>query len=89
MGESSCRAIDLALADCKKTRFCAGEPRGGLDDRIEHRLQIEGRAADDLEHIAGCSLVFERFFEIMRALTQFAEQSRVFHRDDRLRGKVL
>ena len=27
---------------------------------VQHRLQIEGRAADDLEHLAGRGLVFER-----------------------------
>ena len=35
------------------------KPRGGFDQRIEHRLQIEGRAADDLQHVAGRSLVFQ------------------------------
>jgi hypothetical protein len=50
-------------------------------------LQIEGRAADDLEHVAGRGLVFERFFEIARASLQFAEQPRILHRDDRLVGK--
>jgi hypothetical protein len=89
MGESSCRAIDLALADCKKTRFCAGEPRGGLDDRIEHRLQIEGRAADDLKHVARRGLVFERFLKFARAGLQFTEQPRIFHCNDGLRGEVL
>src|SRR5260370_39928344 len=38
------------------------------DYRFQHRLQIERRAADDLEHIAGRGLVFERFFEIARTL---------------------
>ena len=65
------------------------QPRCGFDQRVEHRLQIEGRAADDLEHVAGRGLVFERFFEIAGALAQFAEQPRVLHRDDRLRREVL
>ena len=29
----------------------------GLQQRIEHRLQIEGRAADDLEYVGGCGLL--------------------------------
>ena len=65
------------------------EPRGGLDERVEHRLQIEGRAADDLEHVAGRGLVFERFLEIAGALLQFAEQPRILHRDHRLRREVF
>jgi len=52
-------------------------------------LHIGGRAADDLEHVAGRGLVFERFFEIARAGLQFAEQPRILHRNDRLHRKVL
>src|SRR4051812_4997821 len=37
---------------------------GGFDERVEHGLQVEGRAADDLQHIAGRGLVFERFLQI-------------------------
>ena len=33
------------------------QPRRRFDERIEHRLQIEGRAADDLEHVGGGSLL--------------------------------
>ena len=31
-----------------------------FDQRIEHRLQIEGRAADDLEHVGGGGLLLQR-----------------------------
>jgi len=47
-------------------------------------LHIGGRAADDVEDVAGRSLVFERFFEIARARLQLAEQPRILDRDDRL-----
>ena len=30
------------------------------DKRIEHRLQIERRAADDLEHVGGGGLLLQR-----------------------------
>jgi len=50
-------------------------------------LHIGGRAADDVEHVAGRGLVFERFFEVARAGLQLAEQPRILHRDDRLVGK--
>src|ERR1051325_1310760 len=29
------------------------QPGGSVDQRVEYRLQIEGRAADDLQNIAG------------------------------------
>ena len=32
-----------------------------FDQRIEHRLQIERRAADDLEHVGGGRLLLQRF----------------------------
>ena len=53
-----------------------------LDQRIEHRLQIERRAADDLEHVGGRGLLLERF-------AQLVEQPRVLDGDDGLRGEVL
>src|SRR5262249_40197969 len=49
---------------------------------IEHGLQIEGRAADNLEHIGGGCLLLERF-------TQLIKQTRVFDSDDGLRSEVL
>src|SRR6202043_1101503 len=67
----------------------AAQARSSFTEGVEHRLQVEGRAADDLEHVAGRGLVFERFFEIAGALAQFAEQPRILHRDHRLRRKVL
>jgi hypothetical protein len=62
---------------------------GDFDHCVQHRLHIGGRAADDLEHVAGRGLVFERFFEVARARLQFTEQPRVLHRDHRLRREVL
>src|SRR5262249_13692207 len=48
----------------------------------EHRLQIEGRAADDLENVGGGGLLLER-------LAQLVEQSRVLDGDYGLGGEVL
>ena len=36
------------------------KPRRRLDQRIEHRLQIESRAADDLEHVGGGGLLLQQ-----------------------------
>ena len=43
----------------------------------QHRLQIEGRAADDLEHVGGGGLLLQRF-------AQLVEQARVLDGDDGL-----
>ena len=37
------------------------QPRRRLDQCIEHRLEVEGRAADGLEHVGGGGLLLERF----------------------------
>src|SRR5262249_60459903 len=43
---------------------------GRLDECIEHALQIEGRAADNFEHVGGRGLRLQR-------LSQLVEQARV------------
>ena len=61
----------IALARRIDGHIGIAEPRSGLDQRVEHRLQVEGRAADDLQDVAGGGLIFERLFEIAGALLQF------------------
>src|SRR5262245_31188029 len=46
------------------------QPCRRLDQRVEHRLKIERRATDDLEHVGGGGLLRERF-------AQLVEQARV------------
>src|SRR5262249_17731044 len=57
------------------------QPRGRLDQRVEHRLQIEGRAADDLEHVGGGSLLLQRFAQLIK-------QPRVLDGDDGLGSEI-
>src|SRR6516164_11842027 len=38
----------------------AAQVPGGLDQRFQHRLQIEGGATEDPEHVGGGSLLFQR-----------------------------
>jgi len=75
------KAVDLALAYCDVSGIGAAKPDGRFDHCVQHRLHIGGRAADDLEHVAGRGLVFERLFEVARAGLQFAEQSSVLDRE--------
>ena len=35
--------------------------RGRLDQSLQHRLQVERRAADDLEHVGSGGLLLQRF----------------------------
>ena len=38
-----------------------------LDQRVEHRLQVERRAADDLQHVGGRGLLLQRLARVARA----------------------
>ena len=62
-------------------------PRGALDDRIEDRLNVRGRAADDAEHLGRCRLMLQGLAQFRVALLQFLEQPHVLDRDHGLVGK--
>src|SRR5262249_5375268 len=57
------------------------QPCRRLDQRVEHGLQVEGRAADHLEHVGGRRLLLQR-------LAQLVEQARVLYGDDGLLSEV-
>src|SRR5262249_22735568 len=82
-------SINVSVAGYEASYFGVAQPRRSFADRVEHRLQVEGRAADDLEHVARRGLVFERLLQITGALSQFAEQPRIFHCNDRLGSEIL
>src|SRR6516225_1005961 len=58
----------------------AAEARHSLDQRVEHRLEIDGRAADSLEHVCGGGLPLQGFLGLV-------EQPRVFDSDHCLIGE--
>ena len=82
-------AVHLALAIAYRCGIGVAEPGGCFDHCVQHRLHIGGRAADDLEHVAGRGLVFERFLEVVGAGLQFAIGLGAGDGDDRLLGKGL
>src|SRR4029450_5994328 len=71
-------------ADLPRYRGFIGfaKPGSRLNQGLKHRLEIEGRASDDLEHVGRSSLLLQRF-------AQLVEQARVLDRDDGLVGEVL
>ena len=71
------------LPNCRHRRCACRVLQHGL----EHGLQIERRAADDLEHVGGRGLLLQR--SVIGALAQFVEQPRVLDGDDGLGGEVL
>ena len=69
------RAIEVAITSEEKGAIRFTQSGCRLDQRIEHRLQIEGRSADNFEHVGGGGLLLQRF-------AQLVEQPRVLDGDD-------
>jgi len=67
-------AVDLALAYYDRCVIGATKPDGRVDYRVQHRLHIGGRAADDVEHIARRGLVFARFVALGSAFSKLTLQ---------------
>src|SRR5262249_1525199 len=59
-------------------RFAEADSR--FDKRVEHCFEVEGRAADDFEHVGSSGLLLQRF-------AQFVQQASVLHRDHGLVGE--
>ena len=53
-----------------------------------NRLQLAGRAADNLQYFRGRCLLLQRLAQIIGALTQLVEQARVLDGDDGLIGEI-
>ena len=68
---------DFGLADARRI----------LQHLLEHRLQLAGRAADDLKHFRGRRLLLQRLRQITRARLNFLEQTNILDGDHRLVSK--
>ena len=65
----------------------AAEPSRQFQQRLQDRLQIEGRATDDFEHVGGGGLLLQRLAELTGARLHLVEQPHVLDRDHRLVGE--
>src|SRR5262249_38019515 len=83
------RLIIRALLTMHRHNIGLAQFCGRLHQRVEDCLEIEGRTADDLEHVGGGGLLLQRFGEIVGALAQLIEQPDVIDRDDGLARKRL
>src|SRR6516225_9297472 len=63
-------SAEFAFVPKNHSSWCTTEPHGRTHERVEHGLQIEGRAADRLKYIGGGGLLLKR-------LPQFVQQPRV------------
>ena len=67
----------------------AAKARHRLHQRVENRLEIDGRTADDLEHVGGRGLLLKRLAQIVGARLNLIEQPHVLDGDDGLVGEGL
>src|SRR5262249_7252651 len=86
--EIRCEPIARALAAKNECLFRFTETCGRLRQRIKHGFEIEGRTADDLQHVGGGGLLLQRLAQIIRALAQLVEQASILDRDDGLGGEI-
>ena len=59
MAEAGCNAIKLSVLPVDEALVRAAETNGILYQGLQHCLQIEGGAADDLKHISGGGLLLQ------------------------------
>src|SRR5262249_18929893 len=72
----------IVLAQEDRCIVCVAKPGSGLDQCVEHCLEIECRAADDLEYVSVGGLLWKRS-------TDFIKQPRILNSNARWRGKIL
>ena len=65
--DRSARPVHVAFAAQDECHLGVAQMRCGMDQRVKHRLQIEGRAADHLEHVCGGGLLVQRFRQVVGA----------------------
>src|SRR6185295_12592511 len=79
--------VHVTVAPENETLVRSAESSCALDERVQDRLEIERRAADDLENIGSGSLLFQRLGEGLIAHFKLLEQPDVLDGDDCLVSK--
>ena len=81
------RNQSVSLAESQQHVIDPTNPRGALDNGVEYRLHVRGRAADDAEHLGGRRLMLQRLAQFRVALLEFLEQAHVLDGDHGLIGE--
>src|SRR5215472_14625069 len=63
--------------------------RSTLDDSVEHRLHVGGRAADDAEHLGGRGLMLEGFTQFCVAFLDLFEEPSILDGNDSLSSECF
>src|SRR5437764_5476891 len=72
----------LTIISPKAGEIGLAEAHALLEHRVEDGCEIARRGVDDAKDFGGRGLLFQRF-------ARLGNESRVLHRDDRLRRKIL
>ena len=64
------RNHSVSLAESQHHVIDPTNPRGALDDGVEDRLHVGGRAADDAEHLGRCRLMLQGLAQFRVALAR-------------------
>ena len=81
------RNQNVPLVESQHHVINPANPGGALDDGVEDRLHIRGRAADDAEHLGCCRLMLQGLSQFCVAGIQFVKQPHVFDGNHRLVGE--
>src|SRR5262249_11515091 len=83
----SYRNQSVVLIESQHKVVNPANPGGALDDRVEDRLNVRRRTADNAEHLGRCRLMLQGFAQFRVALLDLLEQPHVLNRDHCLVGK--
>src|SRR5262249_38563593 len=83
------RNHSVSLAESQCHIIYPTSPASALDDGVEHRLHVGRRAADDTQHLGGCSLMLQRLSQFCVTLLDLFEQADILNRNNRLVGEDL
>ena len=64
---------NVTFAESQQHIIDPANPGRTLDDGVEDRLHVRGRAADDAEHLGRCRLMLQRLPLFCVALAKFFE----------------
>lgn len=77
------------VAKQENTELGLTEARRVREHGLEYRLEVAGRARDDLQHLGGRRLLLQCFAELARPRLHLVKQLHVPDRDHRLIGERL
>ena len=80
---------DVVLPAVHHRLVGAAEAGHCLHESVEHRLEVNGGVADDLEHVGGRRLLLEGFLQIAALGLYVMEQPRVLDSNDGLSGEIF